>query len=188
MKEDVNRYIDMKLNVLYDYFTVPESAQAEVDAVTAQIYELGGECADAAEFDARFNSSPLNQRYNMLFMKCTPKPRRKMTKEQKQYSRETFKEILKEDNGGILKDAVTDRADLAASFIADDAASHVISELQSRPASEKVMRETWQAANTIENFTHFFKFIKNKRDEKKQRKQAAGRSDEPPAGNSDDRS
>ena len=67
MEESVSKQIEMRRQAIDDNYTVPVQAQAAVEQFFADMAQLGEDCADAGEFEARFAASPLNQQYLDIF-------------------------------------------------------------------------------------------------------------------------
>jgi len=67
--------------------------QNEVQAFIDDMTLLGNGCSSSTEFEEKFVSEGLSDRFNAILPKCTQKPV-KMTKEQKKQSRKITKEIL----------------------------------------------------------------------------------------------
>ena len=180
MKEDVKQYIDMKMNVIYDYFTVPASAQNDVDTVKNKICELGEECADAAEFENRFNSSPVSAQYNMLFTKCTPKPPNKRTKEEKRAARSAVKEMFTENKGEVIREMVKD--DLQDAF--EDAKEELSDEITDTAAAalgvNDILDDVDSTREAKETASNVFGFFRKKRAERKKKKQSGADLPEDP--------
>ena len=109
MLDEVKTCIDAKINFFEEYFTAPDGLKAELDMFVQDTTVLGEHCGSAAEFESEFAATGLSERFNGLIPKCTPKAR-KMTKEEKQKSRETAKEILLENKEELAKDALADTA------------------------------------------------------------------------------
>lgn len=172
MKEDVKQYIDMKMNVIYDYFTVPESAKGDVDKVEKQICALGEECTDAAEFENRFNSSPVSAQYNMLFTKCTPKPPKKMTKEEKRAARSNVKEMFTENKGEMIREMVKDDLQDAVEDAVDDLSDEITGTAAVNLGIDEILDDAEYAKDASETASGIFSIFKKKRADRKKEKQS----------------
>ena len=98
MVGDVKKCIDIRIDFLSQYYVVPQEMQSEVDSFMEELVVLGESCFNAAEFEGRFASAGLSDRFNAILPKCTPRPA-KMTKEQKRESKmcirdRSFKETV----------------------------------------------------------------------------------------------
>ena len=96
MMDEVKKCVDSRTKFLDEYFTIPDDMQHEVQTFITDITLLGDACSSATEFEEKFVSEGLSDRFNGILPKCTPKPV-KMTKEQKQQSRTITKEMLVEN-------------------------------------------------------------------------------------------
>lgn len=67
MDKYVKQSIDARKNAISASYKLDASAEKKVDAVFNEIEKLGEKCKDAAEFEAEFQKSPLNQKYLDLF-------------------------------------------------------------------------------------------------------------------------
>ena len=106
MTDEVKKCVDIRINFFDEYFTIPEDMQNEVQAFIADITLLGNSCNSATEFEQKFVSEGLSERFNAILPKCIQKPV-KMTKEQKKQSRKIAKEILAENKDELVDDALT---------------------------------------------------------------------------------
>ena len=112
MDEGIRICIAARMDMFEKYYTVPESEAAGVSGFASQLEALGESCADSADFEAKFAAGGYQTRFTELLTRCTPKPYQ-MTEEQKAASRETAKEIFREDRSRILKEAAADVVDTA---------------------------------------------------------------------------
>lgn len=110
MLDDIRTCVNARTDFFGTYYDVPQSVQPEVVEFIKEINLLGENSRNVTEFENSFVSSGLSKRFNTLLTKCTPKAL-KMTAEQKEYSRQSAKEIFKEDKERIFKEAVEDVAD-----------------------------------------------------------------------------
>ncbi|MEA4854087.1 MAG: hypothetical protein VB082_07410 [Christensenella sp.] len=110
MFNDVKRCVDARVDFFQQYYSTPQNMKNEVDCFIAELIALGENCSNATEFEERFVSTGLADRFYTILPKCTPRPV-KMTKEQKHESRKIAKEIIAGNKGELLKDALTDVAD-----------------------------------------------------------------------------
>ena len=80
--------------------------QNEVQTIISEITLLGDTCSNATEFEEKFLSEGLSDKFNALLPKCTPKSI-KRTKEQKQQSRKIAKGMLRENQDELIADTLT---------------------------------------------------------------------------------
>lgn len=63
MDKYVKQSIEARKKAIFDAYTVGEGEKKKIEAVLAEMEKLGAGCKDAQDFEAKFASSPLNQRY-----------------------------------------------------------------------------------------------------------------------------
>lgn len=105
--DEVRVCVEAKTNFFGEYFTVPEELLQEVDTWRRDTMALGETCAHAQEFEEKFVSEGLSDRFNALIPRCTPKAR-KMTREEKRVSAGIAKDILWESKEELARDALSD--------------------------------------------------------------------------------
>lgn len=110
MDSGVKMCVDARLSMFSQYYTVPESVAADVEAFCRELTQLGEESADVAAFEAAFASRGFGDRFNALLMICMPKPYQ-MNAQEQAYARETAREIFEEDKDRIKKELLKDVAD-----------------------------------------------------------------------------
>lgn len=162
MNEDVKRCTQMRTDFFDQYFTVPDSLQSDVSDFIARTDELGEKCQDATEFEAHFASSGLSDRFNALIAKCVPKAV-KMTKEQKQTSKEVMKDMLYENRRDIAEDALKD----AAEDVMDNIHDSNIQDYHDRMIEDGTMADHTILKNHVEDAFGVFNFLKGKIKKKK---------------------
>ena len=111
MDATVLQCVNSRLNFFGTYVMVPAGVQPEVDVFTRDILALGESCSDATEFEAKFASSGLSDRFNAIITKCVP-IEQEMTDEQKAYSKQVRREMY--SGKDMAKDIAKDVADTAA--------------------------------------------------------------------------
>lgn len=119
MIEEVKTCADAKINYFGEYFTVPDSLQPELDRFIQDTEALGERCGSAAEFEREFSAAGLSERFNTLLSQCMPKAR-KMTREEKQQSWKTTKDILRENRGDLAKDVLSEAASSVRMQVEDE--------------------------------------------------------------------
>lgn len=102
--------IGVRMDFFKKHYNVPADVQPDVDAFIGKMYALGETATDAQDFEAKFAAEGLQEQLNGLLMRCTPVPYR-MTTEEKAVSRETTKEIFREDRSRIAKEAAKEALD-----------------------------------------------------------------------------
>ena len=157
MMDEVEKCVASRTKFLDEYFTIPDDMQNEVQTFIADITLLGNTCSSATEFEEKFASEGLSDRFNAILPKCTPKPV-KMTKEQKQQSRKIAKEILVENRDELLSDTVDHVANRGMNELRDKA----IADTRKAMIEEGTMADYTIAKNYIEDGTRFVSFLRNK--------------------------
>ena len=67
MDKYVKQSIDARRDAIFNAYELGEGDKKKVEALFAEIEKLGAGCTDAQDFEAKFASSPLNQKYLDLF-------------------------------------------------------------------------------------------------------------------------
>lgn len=119
MNDYVKQCVNSRVNFFDKYYTVPTELKPEIEAFINEINQLGDAATDAVDFENKFASSGLSERFNNLLTRCIPKAYN-MTAEEKQRSKETAKEIFKEDRSRIIKEAAEDALDSATMFVEEE--------------------------------------------------------------------
>ena len=110
MNENVKISVNARVDFFDKYYTVPQGLEPEVQAFISEINALGEGCADCPQFEAEFASRGLSDKFNSLLTRCTPKAYQ-MTKEEKQFAKETAKQMFKENRSEIIKHEINEAAD-----------------------------------------------------------------------------
>lgn len=155
MIDDVKRCVDMRVNYFDTYFTVPAAVQGEVNDFIRSITALGETCANATEFEAKFNSQGYSARFNSLIPKCTPKPAR-ITKEDRKRFRSNAREIISENKEELLKDAASEAA-RTATLRAENALYRQNRERMIEEGTFGDYKKARDAAEDISSVAGFFK-------------------------------
>lgn len=161
MKEDVRICVSSRVDFFEKYYDIPPAMQGAVASFVAETEALGESCADAGEFEARFVSVGLSQRFNDILPKCTPKAV-PVTQEQKAYSRQVRRELWNEQKGQIVQDILDDVTESAAMRIESDA-----TQARNRAMSEAgVLDEYTRVSNVVDDVKYgaklFSKLFKKK--------------------------
>ncbi|NLY87558.1 MAG: hypothetical protein GX083_03315 [Clostridiales bacterium] len=135
MNSQVKSSIEAKIKVFTDYFEVQSDVGSEMDSLIAKIKTLGDKAKDAEEFERLF-AVELQDEYNDIFQKLTPRAR-PMTDEEKIQSKALAAELAYGTN-----DPMKIAAKIAG-HAAMDAAESLAMELDSkaRTAEREVMEE-----------------------------------------------
>lgn len=157
MTDEVKKCVDIRINFFDEYFTIPEDMQNEVQAFIADITLLGNSCNSATEFEQKFVSEGLSERFNAILPNCIQKPV-KMTKEQKKQSRKIAKEILAENKDELIDDALTYVANRGMNDLRDKA----IAISREKMIEEGTMSDYTIRKNYIEDGIKFTRFLKDK--------------------------
>jgi len=145
MVAEVKNSVDIRVNFFDQYYTVPLSVKADVDAFITELNALGESCTTAVEFEEKFAATGLSDKFNALLPRCTPKAVQ-MTAEQKQYSKEVAKEIFKEDRERIVKEEVGD----VAESITMAAESELSSQIRRDLSDVGLLDDVTRASNAVE--------------------------------------
>ena len=113
MNNDILQCINTRIDFFEKYYFVPDNVRHEVDDFIKEMQSVGEQSTDAQDFETKFATNGLQERFTAILMKCTPK-QYNMTAEEKAASRETAKEIFKEDRSRIIKETVEDVIDHVA--------------------------------------------------------------------------
>ena len=116
MDDGIRACIEARTNMFGTYVDVPAEIAGEVEAFAAELETLGNEAADSTDFEAKFAAAGMQEKFNGLFAKCTPKAF-EMTAEQKAASAAMARENLS------ARDVAMDIADMAATEIREEAIS-----------------------------------------------------------------
>lgn len=156
MNEYVQQCVNSRVDFFDKYYTVPEALKPEVEAFISDVNRLGETAADAVDFENKFVSNVLNERFNSLLTRCIPKAYN-MTAEEKQSSRETAKGIFKEDRSRIIKETVADAIDYAAVMANEE----LIAKQREAMIESDIFDEYTKASNAIDILTDGGNFLKN---------------------------
>lgn len=154
----MNEYVKVSVNSRVDffnkYYTVPQGLIPEVQGFIAQINALGEGCADCTEFEAKFVSSGLSDKFNSLLTRCTPKPYQ-MTTEEKQFAKDTAKQMFKENRSEIIKHEINEVAD----HIMVEAEEELIAKRRQVMIENDVYDDYTRASNYIDLATDTTSFL-----------------------------
>lgn len=156
MLEDVKSCVFARVDFFDKYYSVPPNMQAEVNSFIQEVTALGESCVNASDFEAKFVSTGLGDKFMSILPKCTPIAQ-KITTEQKQYSREVMKEIIKEDKNRIIEDATKDV--LSSAQLALE--SELIERKNKQMIENGTIDEYTKASNAIDDIGRIGGFLKN---------------------------
>ena len=155
MNDYIKQCVNSRVDFFNKYYTVPAELKPEVEAFINEINQLGDAATDAVEFENKFVSSGLSERFNNLLTRCIPKAYN-MTAEEKQHSKETAKEIFKEDRSRIIKEAAAEVVDHAAVMATEE----LIAKRRELMIEKDVFDEYTKVTNVIDYTTDGVKFFK----------------------------
>lgn len=154
MKDDVKKCIEMRTDFFEKYYTVPENMCSEVNGFIAEITTLGENCENAMEFEEKFSSKGLSEKFNSILSKSIPCPP-KMTKAEKQHAKQVAKEMFKDNKGQILRDFATDIVD----SIAVKAESDLIANNRKSMIEDGTFDEYTRTKNRLEDVENIGSFL-----------------------------
>ena len=158
MVDEVKTCVDAKINFFEEYFSVPDDLKSEMDMFIKDTQALGEQCSSASEFEQRFSTSELLNRFNTLVSKCTPKAK-KMTKEEKKQSVKIAKDILYENRAEIAKDTLKD----TANRIINDKRDEMLTKNREKMIEEGTYADYTIRRNKINSIVDFLEKIFNKK-------------------------
>ena len=156
MNDYVKQCVNARVDFFDKYYTVPTDLKPEVEAFINEINKLGDGAIDAVDFENKFASSELSERFNSLLTRCIPKVYN-MTNEEKQHSKETAKEIFKEDRSRIIKEAAEEAVEHATIMANEE----LIAKRRESMIEEGVFDEYNRASNAADIITESGSFLKN---------------------------
>ncbi|HHW95494.1 MAG TPA: hypothetical protein GX736_06175 [Mogibacterium sp.] len=170
MNPQIETSVEAKIKVFTDYFDVPADVLPEMETLIANIKKIGERSQDVLEFEAIF-AKELQEEYNTMFQKLTPKPVG-MTEEQKAQSKAMADEFAYGTTDPVK--IAAKKAGRVAMYAADSVAMKLESEAISAgvKAEEEAMKkagvydEYKSIEHTIDNIgtiRHFLKNVKNKK-------------------------
>ena len=155
MNDYIKQCVNSRVDFFNKYYMVPAELKPEVEAFINEINKLGDAATDAVDFENKFASSELSERFNSLLTRCTPKAYN-MTNEEKQHSKETAKEIFKEDRSRIIQEAA-DEAVEHATIMANE---ELIAKRRELMIEEGVFDAYTRASNAVDIITESGNFLK----------------------------
>ena len=156
MDENIKQCINSRVDFFDKYYTVPEGLKEEVETFICEINQLGDSASDAIDFENKFVSSGMSERFNGLLVRCTPKPYN-MTNEEKRQSKQVAKEIFKEDRSRIVKEAAADVADYASVMASEE----IIAKSREAMIEADVFDEYTRATNAVDIIVESGNLLKN---------------------------
>ena len=156
MNDYIKQCVNSRVDFFDKYYTVPAELKPEVEAFINEINKLGDAATDAVDFENKFASSELSERFNSLLTRCIPKAYN-MTNEEKQHSKETAKEIFKEDRSRIIKEAAEEAVEHATIMANEE----LIAKRRESMIEEGVFDEYTRASNAADIITESGSFLKN---------------------------
>lgn len=158
MKDDVKICVDSRVDFIVNYLDITPDNRDEFEKFVNDITALGERCGDYSEFENRFASEGLSDRFNSMVGKF-PQKTHKMTKEEKDFSKATFRQMLKDNKEEIISDIVGDAADTARIH----AEGELIAKNRERMIEEGVYDDYTIASNTADDIRTFFGLFKKRK-------------------------
>ena len=155
MNDYIKQCVNSRVDFFDKYYTVPAELKPEVEAFIDDINQLGNAATDAVDFENKFASRGISERFNSLLTRCIPKAYN-MTNEEKQHSKETAKEIFKEDRSRIVKEAAADVVDHTAVTVTEE----LIAKRREKMIEADVFDEYTKVTNVIDFATESGSFLK----------------------------
>lgn len=146
MRDDVKMCVNARFDMFEKYYIVPQNIAYQVESFCKEVTDLAEGCNDVADFEAKFISTGLSQKFNDLLISCTPKPYQ-ISQEEQAFVNQTKKEMFEEDKEEIKK------------YIVDDVADSVKMEFESDiiSAGRKVMIES----GTLDEYTRITNVVED---------------------------
>lgn len=155
MNEEIKKCIEARTSFFDEYYTIPDDLKSEVNSFIVEIKELGNGCKDVHEFEERFISTGLSEKFNEILPKCIPKPV-KMTKQQKKQSVKITANILKTNKNEIINDSLNRVSQNTFNKIKDDA----IDRNRKRMIANDTFDDYARSSNGLNNGGLLFGFVK----------------------------
>ena len=155
MNDYIVQCVNLRVDFFNKYYTVPAELKPEVEAFINEINKLGDAATDAVDFENKFASSELSEHFNGLLTRCIPKAYN-MTNEEKQHSKETAKEIFKEDRSRIIKEAAEEVVEHATIMANEE----LIAKRREVMIEAGVFDEYTRASNAVDIITESGSFLK----------------------------
>lgn len=73
MNTDVKKMMDSKIDIINNYYDIPENMKDSYDTFVSDMTQLGESCQSWEEFEEKFKSDGIEEQFNNLLIKCTPK-------------------------------------------------------------------------------------------------------------------
>jgi len=162
MTEDVKICVSARADFFEKYYTVPDNLKADVEAFIIDIYTLGEHSTCASEFEQAFVGEGFSDRFTTLLTGCTPKAV-KLSPEEKQATKQTAKELYRENGGNLIKDIASDVMDTACVELTEEMIAHN----RKIMINAEVHDDYTRATNYIEDAASLFRLFKRKFGKKK---------------------
>lgn len=152
---DVKTAIDGRKNAFFSAYEIKDQGLIdEIDQLFVKIEEFGNTCSDYSDFEAKFQTSELNQEYINLFTKVATSCESKLTPPKDDVNAKSDAEFLAEEVADDIRGAVKS----AASPFRHAAYEARKEALRSTEAGSVI----FNAVNQFENLRHIGKVIKDK--------------------------
>ena len=157
MTDDVKTCVDARTNYFGEYFSVPSDLQSDVEVLVSEITELGEQCISTEEFENKFVSTGLSDRFSSLISQCEPIAR-KMTKDEKRQSRDIAKGMLRENKKEIAEYAAESAAMSARVAVSEEVTTRV----REKMIEDGTLADYTIAKNVAEDTERLFGFLGKK--------------------------
>ncbi len=107
MDEQIKNSINVRKSSIYDYYNLNDAMNSKVEDYFKRVEEFAGDCKDVADFETKFQTSPLSQEYMGLFteLATTCSPKGAMKAQAEAFKERDFKQDMKEELEYQMKDA-----------------------------------------------------------------------------------
>jgi len=154
MLDEVKVCVSARVDFFEKYYDIPPNVQNEVLTLIEEIQTLGEGCADAGEFESKFVTSGLSEKFNTVLLKCVPKAM-PITQEQKEYSKQVHQQMREEQKEEVAKDIFNYAADSVTMRVESD-----VMQANRRAMSEAgVLDDYTRASNMIDNAEYAANFL-----------------------------
>lgn len=107
MDEQIKNSINVRKSSIYDYYDLNDAMNGKVEEYFKRVEEFAKDCKDVADFETKFQASPLSQEYMGLFteLATTCSPKGAMKAQAEAFKERDFKQDMKEELEYQMKDA-----------------------------------------------------------------------------------
>ena len=107
MDEQIKNSINVRKSSIYDYYNLNDAMNSKVEEYFKRVEEFAKDCKDVADFETKFQASPLSQEYMGLFteLATTCSPKGAMKAQAEAFKERDFKQDAKDELEYQMKDA-----------------------------------------------------------------------------------